>query len=111
MSGTVGGESRPARQEDPCQAREVLGIVGDKWSLLIVRNLSQGPRRFTELKRAVDGISQRMLTVTLRGLERDGILHGPSATSCRRTSATNSLRWAGPSAKPPHPCWSGASRT
>ncbi|GGY52605.1 winged helix-turn-helix transcriptional regulator [Streptomyces djakartensis] len=74
MSGTAGGASRPARQEDPCQAREVLGIVGDKWSLLIVRNLSQGPRRFTELKRAVDGISQRMLTVTLRGLERDGIL-------------------------------------
>jgi DNA-binding HxlR family transcriptional regulator len=52
----------------------VLGIVGDKWSLLIVRHLSQGPLRFTELKRAVDGISQRMLTVTLRGLERDGIL-------------------------------------
>ncbi|MGN5633835.1 winged helix-turn-helix transcriptional regulator [Streptomyces sp. AC154] len=80
MSGTAGGESqaartaRAARAEDPCQAREVLGIVGDKWSLLIVRNLSQGPRRFTELKRAVDGISQRMLTVTLRGLERDGIL-------------------------------------
>ncbi|MFF3173933.1 winged helix-turn-helix transcriptional regulator [Streptomyces sp. NPDC057900] len=75
MSGTAGGESRAARaDEDPCKAREVLGIVGDKWSLLIVRNLSQGPRRFTELKRAVDGISQRMLTVTLRGLERDGIL-------------------------------------
>ncbi|MEU0076147.1 helix-turn-helix domain-containing protein [Streptomyces sp. NPDC006332] len=78
MSGAVGGESRAAgtaaRPKDPCQAREVLGIVGDKWSLLIVRNLSEGPRRFTELKRAVDGISQRMLTVTLRGLERDGIL-------------------------------------
>ncbi|MFC9848562.1 winged helix-turn-helix transcriptional regulator [Streptomyces sp. NPDC060223] len=71
MSSAVGDESRP---EDPCQAREVLGIVGDKWSLLIVRNLSQGPRRFTELKRATDGISQRMLTVTLRDLERDGIL-------------------------------------
>ncbi|MCW8216083.1 winged helix-turn-helix transcriptional regulator, partial [Streptomyces griseolus] len=63
MNGTAGGESRAALPEDdPCQAREVLGIVGDKWSLLIVRNLSQGPRRFTELKRAVDGISQRMLT-------------------------------------------------
>ncbi|MFJ9351128.1 winged helix-turn-helix transcriptional regulator [Streptomyces sp. NPDC101237] len=60
--------------EDPCQAREVLGMVGDKWSLLIVRHLSEGPRRFTELKRGVDGISQRMLTVTLRGLERDGII-------------------------------------
>ena len=71
---TAGDDSRPARQEDPCRTREVLDIVGDKWSLLVVRNLSQGPRRFTELKRAIDGISQRMLTVTLRSLERDGIL-------------------------------------
>jgi DNA-binding HxlR family transcriptional regulator len=52
----------------------VLDIVGDKWSLLVVRNLRNGPRRFTELKKAIDGISQRMLTVTLRSLERDGIL-------------------------------------
>jgi DNA-binding HxlR family transcriptional regulator len=52
----------------------VLDIVGDKWSLLVVRNLRDGPRRFTELKKAIDGISQRMLTVTLRDLERDGIL-------------------------------------
>ncbi|GAB3981500.1 helix-turn-helix domain-containing protein [Actinoallomurus acanthiterrae] len=72
--GTTGSESRSAPQEDPCRTREVLGIVGDKWSLLVVRNLSQEPRRFTELKRAIDGISQRMLTVTLRSLERDGIL-------------------------------------
>jgi DNA-binding HxlR family transcriptional regulator len=57
-----------------CRPREVLDIVGDKWSLLVVRNLRHGPRRFTELKRAIDGISQRMLTVTLRSLERDGIL-------------------------------------
>ena len=63
----------PHRQ-DPCRTSDVLGIVGDKWSLLVVRNLSQGPRRFTELKRATTGISQRMLTVTLRSLERDGIL-------------------------------------
>ncbi|MDT7804284.1 MAG: hypothetical protein QOI78_7717 [Actinomycetota bacterium] len=60
--------------QDPCQAREVLGIVGDKWALLVVRMLKDGPRRFTELKRSIDGISQRMLTVTLRDLERDGIL-------------------------------------
>ncbi|MEU6129828.1 helix-turn-helix domain-containing protein [Saccharopolyspora sp. NPDC047091] len=60
--------------QDPCRTREVLGIVGDKWALLIVRMLADGPLRFTELKRAVDGISQRMLTVTLRDLERDGIL-------------------------------------
>ncbi|MET8905205.1 MULTISPECIES: helix-turn-helix domain-containing protein [unclassified Streptomyces] len=63
-----------AVSSDACRTRVVLDIVGDKWSLLVVRNLRDGPRRFTELKRAVDGISQRMLTVTLRSLERDGIL-------------------------------------
>jgi|NGEPerStandDraft_6_1074524.scaffolds.fasta_scaffold176100_1 DNA-binding HxlR family transcriptional regulator len=57
-----------------CRAREVLDLVADKWSLYVVASLGDGPRRFTELKRAVEGISQRMLTVTLRGLERDGIL-------------------------------------
>ncbi len=62
------------RQDDACRTRVVLDIVGDKWSLLVVRTLRNGPRRFTELKREIDGISQRMLTVTLRGLERDGIL-------------------------------------
>lgn len=64
----------PLSQDDACRTREVLNIVGDKWSLLVVRHLSQGPHRFTELRRAIDGISQRMLTVTLRALERDGIL-------------------------------------
>jgi DNA-binding HxlR family transcriptional regulator len=57
-----------------CRAREVLDLVADKWSLYVVAQLGDGPRRFTELKRGIDGISQRMLTVTLRGLERDGIL-------------------------------------
>jgi DNA-binding HxlR family transcriptional regulator len=67
--------AQPAEQDgDQCRPRMVLGIVGDKWSLLVVRNLRLGPRRFTELKREIDGISQRMLTVTLRSLERDGIL-------------------------------------
>jgi DNA-binding HxlR family transcriptional regulator len=66
--------SQEVTVQDPCQAREVLGIVGDKWALLVVRMLKDGPRRFTELKRSIDGISQRMLTVTLRDLERDGIV-------------------------------------
>ena len=57
-----------------CRVREVLDLVADKWSLYVVRYLRDGPRRFTELKRGIDGISQRMLTVTLRGLERDGII-------------------------------------
>lgn len=52
----------------------VLNRVGDKWSMLIVMILAGGPHRFNELKREVDGISQRMLTLTLRGLERDGLV-------------------------------------
>lgn len=52
----------------------VLNRVGDKWSMLIVMALSGGPMRFNELKRAIDGISQRMLTRSLRGLERDGMV-------------------------------------
>ncbi len=54
--------------------KEVLTLVGDKWSLYLVSSLAQGPRRFNELKRLVEGISQRMLTLTLRGLERDGLV-------------------------------------
>jgi DNA-binding HxlR family transcriptional regulator len=57
-----------------CRASEVLGRVGDKWSLQVIFSLGGGTRRFTDLKRGIDGISQRMLTVTLRGLERDGIV-------------------------------------
>ncbi|WP_019925132.1 helix-turn-helix domain-containing protein [Nocardia sp. BMG111209] len=71
----AGATADPAQGPDEgCRTREVLDIVGDKWSLLVVRHLSEGPRRFSELKREIDGISQRMLTVTLRALERDGIL-------------------------------------
>jgi DNA-binding HxlR family transcriptional regulator len=51
---------------------DIISLVGDKWSVLIVVLLGGGKKRFSELKRAVDGISQKMLTVTLRGLERDG---------------------------------------
>src|ERR1700685_769088 len=58
-----------------CQGvSQILARVGDKWSVLIVMLLGRGPRRFNELKRMVGGISQRMLTLTLRGLERDGLL-------------------------------------
>jgi DNA-binding HxlR family transcriptional regulator len=57
-----------------CRVREILDRVGDKWSLFVIFQLGDGPQRFTALKRSVDGISQRMLTVTLRGLERDGIV-------------------------------------
>nr|WP_314446373.1 helix-turn-helix domain-containing protein [uncultured Sphingomonas sp.] len=52
----------------------VLNRIGDKWSVLIVMILARHPHRFNELKREIDGISQRMLTLTLRGLERDGLV-------------------------------------
>ncbi|MET0527026.1 MAG: helix-turn-helix domain-containing protein [Microvirga sp.] len=56
-----------------CQlVNDVIGLVGDKWSVLIIVILGGGRKRFTEIRRSVDGISQKMLTVTLRGLERDG---------------------------------------
>jgi len=53
---------------------EVLARIGDKWTVQVVMQLGVGPRRFNEIKRAVDGVSQRMLTLTLRGLERDGMV-------------------------------------
>ena len=52
----------------------VLSRVGDKWSVLVIMLLGDRPRRFNELKRMIGGISQRMLTLTLRGLERDGLV-------------------------------------
>ena len=52
----------------------ILARVGDKWSILTVMNLAGGSKRFSELRRGIDGISQRMLTLTLRGLERDGFV-------------------------------------
>lgn len=70
---TIGGGV--ALLSDSCQrVSEVLSRVGDKWSVLVVMLLQDGPRRFNELKRMINGVSQRMLTMTLRGLERDGLV-------------------------------------
>ncbi len=70
-------ESMPAMKAEDgglCPMREVLDLVGDSWSLLTIINLQAGPRRFNVLRRMIQGISQRMLTVTLRSLERDGLV-------------------------------------
>jgi DNA-binding HxlR family transcriptional regulator len=64
--GIVGGDCR--------KVSGILARVGDKWSVLIVMLLGDGPRRFNEIKRMIGGISQRMLTLTLKGLERDGMV-------------------------------------
>jgi DNA-binding HxlR family transcriptional regulator len=61
-------------EERECGIREVLDRIGDKWSVLVVVELASGVRRFRQLQRAVPGISQRMLTLTVRRLERDGLL-------------------------------------
>src|SRR3982074_3175813 len=60
--------------EDCRAVSEVLARVGDKWTVLVVTVLGEGPKRFNELRRALGSISQRMLTLTLRGLERDGLV-------------------------------------
>jgi len=57
-----------------CPSRRLLDRIGDRWTVLIVGALDAGPRRFTELAAEVDGISQKMLTQTLRSLERDGFV-------------------------------------
>ncbi|MEV0081808.1 helix-turn-helix domain-containing protein [Saccharopolyspora sp. NPDC050642] len=57
-----------------CGIRDVLDRIGDKWSVLVIVELAGGPRRFREVQRAIDGISQRMLTLTVRRLERDGLI-------------------------------------
>jgi DNA-binding HxlR family transcriptional regulator len=65
----------PDRASEDCRAvSSVLARVGDKWSILIIVRLGDGPKRFNEIKRMVGGISQRMLSLTLRGLERDGLV-------------------------------------
>ncbi|GAA3787338.1 helix-turn-helix domain-containing protein [Sphaerisporangium flaviroseum] len=60
--------------DDECPVREILDRVGDKWSVLIVCLLGRRVHRFSELHRGIDGISQRMLTLTLRALVRDGLV-------------------------------------
>ena len=80
-SNVTTGDPNPAPLERCAQAhREDPGIraihdrLGDKWSLLVIVELTHGPLRFRQLQRAVGGISQRMLTLTVRRLERDGLV-------------------------------------
>jgi DNA-binding HxlR family transcriptional regulator len=78
--GTVAGgccEWDDAYQWDTredCEVRQILDRIADKWSLLVIALLDKRRMRFTELRREIDGVSQRMLTVTLRQLERDGLV-------------------------------------
>ena len=66
---------RHLHEPEDCRAvSEVLARVGDKWTVLVVSTLGAGPKRFNELRKALGSISQRMLTLTLRGLARDGLV-------------------------------------
>ncbi len=59
---------------EDCEVRQILDRIADKWSLLVIALLDQRTLRFTELRRTIDGVSQRMLARTLRHLERDGLV-------------------------------------
>jgi len=66
---------RHTSDTDPaCEVRNILDRIADKWSLLVICVLADGTHRFSELRREIDGISQRMLTLTLRQLEREGLV-------------------------------------
>jgi DNA-binding HxlR family transcriptional regulator len=58
-----------------CPTRQLLDRIGDRWTVLVVKLLAGGAKRYTEIARALDGISQKMLTQTLRSLERDGVVN------------------------------------
>ena len=71
---TASGEGAAEPGGPACRVRSVLDRIGDKWAIYAVDRLGSGPHRFSELLRGIDGITARMLTVTLRGLERDGLV-------------------------------------
>jgi len=71
---TLGVTVEPNVLDQNCESRQALDRIADKWTCLIVYALLDGPRRHGELKRAIGGISQKMLTQTLRSLERDGLV-------------------------------------
>ena len=78
MAGKTTPSSNTVAEWDPfdraCPSRLLLDRIGDKWSVLVITILGEGPHRFSQLRTRIDGISQKMLTQTLRALERDGMV-------------------------------------
>lgn len=64
----------PDVYRENCATRQVLDRIGDRWTTLVIGLLENGPMRFSQLQRSIEGVSQKMLTQTLRGLERDGLV-------------------------------------
>ena len=81
-----------------CPSRALLDRIGDRWTVLVIGILADGPQRFSQLRRRVDGVSQKMLTQTLRALEEDGLVvrtvyaEVPARVEYRLTEAGHSLR-------------------
>lgn len=75
MSHTASADGRFDVLAAACPTRQVINRIGDRWSLLVLYALEGGTLRYQELRRTVDGVSQKMLTQTLRLLERDGLVH------------------------------------
>ncbi|WBB65196.1 helix-turn-helix domain-containing protein [Micromonospora sp. WMMD812] len=65
---------KPDVYDRKCGSRQVLDRIGDRWSVLVVLTLADGTKRYGDLAKRIDGVSQKMLTQTLRGLERDGLV-------------------------------------
>lgn len=85
MSTIIATKSHPQEEASPstlpydpyaknCPTRQLLDRIGDRWTVLVIGSIERGPLRYSEISRAIEGISQKMLTQTLRALERDGLI-------------------------------------
>ena len=97
--------SETPRNFEECKAaivpvNDVLAQIGGKWTMYIIIALANGPQRFSELKRKIEGVSQKMLTSTLRDLEKDGFISRKVTPSIPPASITNSPTWASNCANP-----------
>jgi len=75
LVASAADDKRPNPYYAQCPTRQILDRIGDKWAVLVLGRLAEGPVRFNRLRREIEGISQKMLSQTLRELERDGLVH------------------------------------
>ncbi len=104
METISSGSPQPAIGDlysDECPCREILNLVASKWATLIIGRLEDGPLRFGQLRRAIGGITQKMLTQTLRRLEQDGLVHREVLAHMRPPQVEYSLTELGQSVTEP----------
>ena len=101
---------QPNVLDQNCESRQALERIADKWTCLVVYALVDGPRRHGELRRAIDGISQRILTLTLRSLERDGLITRTLYRASLRASTTRPTRLGRTLSSPARPSRPGPRR-